>query len=125
MPMTDYFLQGPVPAARDALAAALVANGFEVTPEPSGSWTVTRGSTTATVLLGAFAGRSKQRLVFAVRFFDHQGTPVARFERESGAGAMGGAIGVSRSNSIFTEVSQDVTRRLTEAGVLAHVVAGA
>jgi predicted ATPase len=120
MPSADYFLQGAPGVARAALHAALTEHGFTVTSEPNGSWTVARGSTAMTVAFGALAGRSRQRLVYQVQFFDHQGTPVARFFREQGAGVMGGALGVSRSNDVFAEVSQAVAARLEQQGLLAH-----
>jgi hypothetical protein len=125
VPSIDYFLAGQPDAARAALVAALEEHGFEVTTNPNGSWSVARGSAALTALVGAFAGRSKQRLVYAVQHFDHQGTPVARFFRESGAGVMGGAIGVGRSDDVFREVSEAVAARLHAQGHLAHLVRGA
>ncbi|WP_454051674.1 hypothetical protein [Cellulomonas sp. Marseille-Q8402] len=125
MASADYFLSGHPDAARAALAAALVEHGFTVETEPSGVWTVARGSVTATALLGALAGRRNQRLVYSVQFFDHQGTAVARFSRESGAGVMGGAFGLQRSESVFAEVSEAVAARLHAQGHLAQLVRGA
>jgi hypothetical protein len=118
----DYFLTGSPEAARTALAAALAEHGFTVTTEPNGTWTVARGSVAATALLGALAGRKSQRLVYAVQFFDHQGAPVARFFRESGAGGMGGAFGLQRSESVFAEVSEAVAARLAQQGLLVNGV---
>ncbi|GIG36916.1 hypothetical protein [Cellulomonas pakistanensis] len=125
MASADYFLSGHPDAARAALAEALGEHGFAVSTGPDGSWEVTRGSATATALLGALAGRKNQRLVYTVRFFDHQGTPVARFARDSGAGAMGGAFGVQRSENVFAEVSEAVAARLHARGHLAHLLRGA
>jgi hypothetical protein len=121
----DYFLTGNPDAARAALHAALTEHGFTVTPEPNGSWTVARGSVAATAVLGALAGRKNQRLVYTVQFFDHQGAPVARFARDSGAGVMGGAFGVQRSESVFAEVSEAVAGRLHAQGHLGHLLRGA
>ncbi len=125
MPSVDYFLTGQPDAARAALAAALQEHGFEVTTNPDGTWAVARGNATLTAFVGALAGRSKQRLVYAMHFFDHQGTLVARFFRESGAGVLGGAVGLARSNSVFTEVSEAVAARLQGQGLLGHLVRGA
>jgi hypothetical protein len=118
----DYFLAGDHEAARAVLAAALEEQGFSVTPEVTGVWTVARGNATATALLGAFAGRNKQRLVYAVEFFSHDGALVARLRRDSGAGAMGGVIGVARSNDVFAEVDRAVHIRLAEAGILMNAI---
>lgn len=125
MASADYFLSGHPDAARAALAEALAEHGFGVTPRADGSWEVARGSATATALLGVLAGRKNQRLVYDVRFFDHQGAPVARFARDSGAGAMGGAFGVQRSENVFAEVSEAVAARLHARGHLAHLYRGA
>jgi hypothetical protein len=121
----DYFLTGDPDSARAELAGVLHEHGFTVTPRPDGSWEVARGSATATALLGVLAGRKNQRLVYGVQFFDHQGTPVARFARDSGAGAMGGAFGVQRSENVFAEVSEAVAARLHARGHLVHLYRGA
>lgn len=125
MASADYFLSGDPDAARAELAGVLGDHGFAVTHRPDGSWEVARGSTTATALFGALAGRKHQRLVYAVRFFDHQGVAVARFARESGAGVMGGAFGVRRSESVFAEVSEAIAARLHARGQLTHLLRGA
>lgn len=126
MPSIDYFLLGHPETTKQALAAALAEHGFAIEAQlPNGGWTVARGSKGMTVAFGALAGRNKQRLEYTVHFFDHQGQLVARFFRDSGAGAMGGAIGVSRSNDVFAEVSQAVHHRLAQQGLLSGAVQGA
>ncbi|WP_175494361.1 hypothetical protein [Herbiconiux ginsengi] len=47
---------------------------------------------------------------------------VARLHRPSGTGAMGGAGGVSRSNSVLLELDQAVGTPLAAAGVLQNAV---
>ncbi|HEY0186751.1 MAG TPA: hypothetical protein VGC67_04620 [Cellulomonas sp.] len=125
MASADYFLQGSPDDARAALSAALAEHGFTVTSQTPTGWVVARGSRAMTLWLGALAGRSRQRLEYRVDFFDHEGAPVARFGRDSGAGVLGGAIGIARSNSVFTEVSDAVAARLTQQGLLAQLVRGA
>ncbi|MCU1482361.1 MAG: hypothetical protein JWQ19_3147 [Subtercola sp.] len=122
MAAVDYFITGDHDAARNAIAAALRAQGFEVATSPVGGWSVTRGSTSATVWLGAFAGKSNQRLEYSMQFFEYEGQLVARLNRESGAGALGGVIGVSRSAEVFTELDQAVGSELTRLLILANVV---
>ncbi|HEY0216370.1 MAG TPA: hypothetical protein VGC57_08260 [Cellulomonas sp.] len=125
MASADYFLQGPPEAAREAFAAALAEHGFTVAAQTPTGWTVARGSKAMTFWLGAWAGRTRQRLEYRVEFFDHQGAQVARFGRDGGAGVMGGAVGISRSNSVFAEVSQAVADRLASQGLLAQLIRGA
>ncbi|GGF14564.1 hypothetical protein [Subtercola lobariae] len=121
MTAVDYFITGDHDSARNVLAAALRSQGFEVATSPLGGWSVTRGSVSATVWLGAFAGKSNQRLEYQMQFFDYEGQLVARLNRTNGAGAMGGVIGVSRSADVFTELDQAVGSELTRLGLLANV----
>jgi hypothetical protein len=125
VPSADYFLQGSPEAARQAFAAALAEHGFTVDSTTPSGWLVARGSKAATFWLGAWAGRKRQRLEYRVDFFDHQGTPVARFGRDGGAGVMGGAVGIARSNNVFGEVSEAVAARLHGQGLLVNLVRGA
>lgn len=122
MPSIDYFLAGAPDAARAILAEALADEGFDVTPKSADLWEVARGSQALTMVLGGLAGRKNQRLTYSVRFVEHEGAVVARFVREAGAGVMGGAMGVARSNSVFAEVSEIVATRLRAAGHLERLV---
>jgi hypothetical protein len=121
MATVDYFLTGDHDAARHQLATALHEQGFTVTTQRSGQWSVERGSKTKTFWLGAFAGK-QQHLVFTVDFMEHGGALVARVQRPTGQGAMAGAVGVARSNKAFSEADQAIGTRLTQAGILADVV---
>ncbi|RFA15298.1 hypothetical protein B7R21_04565 [Subtercola boreus] len=122
MSTVDYFIAGDHDAARQVLADALRSQGFEVATSPLGGWDVTRGSATTTVLLGAFAGREKQRLEYRLEFFEQNGELIARLGRSSGAGILGGAIGVARSADVFTELDQAVGTALTNARILTNAV---
>ncbi|MCB7135626.1 hypothetical protein [Cellulosimicrobium marinum] len=121
MATVDYFLSGDHDAARHELAAALHDQGFAIATGADGRWTVSRGSKTRTFWLGAFAGKH-QHMEFTVTFMQHGDSLVARVQRDTGHGAMAGAVGVSRSNTVFAEVDQAVGTRLTQAGILADVV---
>ncbi|RFA22702.1 hypothetical protein [Subtercola boreus] len=122
MSAVDYFITGDHDAARAVLAAALRSQGFEVSTSAIGGWDVTRGNATTTMLLGAFAGRDRQRLEYRMEFFDLEGQLVARLGRSSGAGALGGVIGVSRSAEVFTELDQAVGTALTTRGILTNAI---
>lgn len=119
MAFVDFFLTGPHDAGKALLRDALARQGFALEAQlPNGGWTVGRGSKAKTFWLGALAGKASQRLTFTVRFFEHQGTLVARLERESGSGMMAGAVGVARSNDIFEQTVGAVGHQLHHAGVL-------
>ncbi|PPF87884.1 hypothetical protein C5B96_03250 [Subtercola sp. Z020] len=122
MAAVDYFISGDHDEARSVLAEAMRSLGFELATSPLGGWDVTRGSTSATLWLGAFAGREKQRLDYRMEFFQQEGQLVARLSRISGAGAMGGVVGVSRSAEVFTELDQAVGTALTTHGILANAL---
>lgn len=122
MAAVDYFISGDHDEARSVLAEAMRSLGFELATSPLGGWDVTRGSTSATLWLGAFAGRDKQRLDYRMEFFQQEGQLVARLSRTSGAGAMGGVVGVSRSAEVFTELDQAVGTALTTRGILANAL---
>ncbi|MBD8079627.1 hypothetical protein [Cellulosimicrobium arenosum] len=122
MATVDYFLTGDHDAARHELAAALQEQGFTITPQqPSGQWSVERGSRSKTFWLGAFAGKN-QHLVFTVDFLDAAGALVARVQRATGHGAMAGAVGIARANKAFEEVDVAIGTRLSARGILANVV---
>lgn len=119
MAVVDYFIAGAHDAGKAAFRDALAQQGFAVEAElPNGGWTVGRGSKAKTFWLGAFAGKSAQRLTFTASFFEHQGNLVARIERESGSGMMAGAVGVARSNDIFEETVAGIGQTLHHAGLL-------
>ncbi|WP_142206666.1 hypothetical protein [Subtercola boreus] len=122
MSAVDYFITGDHDASRQVLADALRSQGFELASSPLGGWDVTRGNATTTALLGAFAGREKQRLEYRMEFFEQDGQLIARLGRSSGAGMLGGAIGVARSADVFAELDQAVGTALTNAGTLANAV---
>ncbi|TXK18603.1 hypothetical protein [Homoserinibacter sp. GY 40078] len=113
--IVDFFIAGDHEAGKALVHDILAEHGFAVEAvAPDGSWTIGRGSTTVTVLLGAMAGK-KQRLVYTVSFFSHEGNLVARIAQQSGAGMMGGAIGMSRSRSVLTSLATAMQTRLTES----------
>lgn len=113
----DYIISGDPEQAKAVIQEALASQEFGVEVEPSGRWVVARGSKKATMWLGALAGK-KQRFTFWLYFYDHNGQLLARLMRETGSGAMGGVIGVSRANDVFAEVDQAVGGLLSQRGIL-------
>lgn len=122
MASTDFFITGDHTSAREALSSVLKAEGFEFSLSPTNGWNLSRGSATATALLGAFAGKKKQHLVFSMDFFEHETQLVARLTRDTGGGAMAGAIGVSRSAEAFSQLDQAIGTELTRLGILGNVI---
>ncbi len=113
----DYLISGDHEQAKAVIRDAASSLGFDVEPEPSGRWSIARGSKKLTMFLGALAGKN-QRFVFGMYFYDHEGKLIARLLRETGSGAMGGAIGVGRASNVFAELDQAIGRALSGRGIL-------
>jgi len=119
----DFFLLGDHDAARHLVASALQGQGFTVTATPTGGLLAKRGSTAATVWLGALAGKNFH-VSFVVDFMvDQQGRLVARLNRNMTGGALkGGAIGAAKTNTAFEETANALGGALHQAGVLAESI---
>jgi hypothetical protein len=119
----DFFIGGDHENGKRIVADALRGQGFEVTSEQDGNWLARRGSAAKTFWLGGMAGKGFQ-ITFPVQFFvDQQGYLVVRVSRDMGMGALkGGAIGASKTDTVFVEVCNALGGSLTDAGVLASSV---
>jgi hypothetical protein len=119
----DFFLLGDHGAGRQLVVTALQNDGFAVTSTPTGGLLAKRGSTAATVWLGALAGKNFQ-VSFQVDFMvDQQGRLVARLHRNLTAGALkGGAIGAAKTDTAFQQTANAIAAALHQAGVLADSI---
>lgn len=108
----------PLDQARDAVASALVEQGFTVQPTASGSLDVSRGSLGTTIVAGAFAGQDMH-----VRFDVHlseiaEGT-LAAFEHSTAGGFFkGGAVGAVKAGDVVREAAHLSGLRLAQQGLL-------
>lgn len=119
----DFFLLGDHEAAKHTVASALQREGFAVTTTPAGGLLAKRGSTAATVWLGAMAGKNFH-VSFTVDFMvDQQGRLVARLNRNMAGGALkGGVIGAAKTDTAFQETANAIAAAAHQAGVLAESV---
>jgi hypothetical protein len=117
---SDFFITGDHEAGKALVASALQSQGFTVTSTPKGGLLAKRGSTAATIWLGAMAGKNFQ-VTFNVEFFvDAEGKLVARLTRDMASGALkGGAIGASKTNTAFVETAGAIGAALTNSGAFA------
>jgi hypothetical protein len=114
----DFHIPSPVDAARDAVAHALRAQGFEIEASPNGSLIAQRGSFGLTMVIGALAG-AKMHMRFDVQFFQNGAETVARLNRSLAGGALkGGAIGASKTADAFQDAAHQLGKRLHEQGIL-------
>jgi hypothetical protein len=89
----------------------------------NGYTTATRGSMSKTLLLGAMAGKNF-RIVFPVEYYSGPaGELIVRLSRNLGGGALGGALGVNKTNNVFIETVEKVGASLTAKGLLLSTVA--
>ncbi|WP_025155608.1 hypothetical protein [Leifsonia aquatica] len=119
----DFFLLGDHEAAKQLVISALASEGFTVTTTPNGGLLAKRGSTAATIWLGAMAGKNFQ-MTFMVDFMvDPQGRLVARLNRNMTGGALkGGAIGAAKTDTAFQQTANAIAAVLHPAGILADSV---
>lgn len=114
----DFHIPTSIDAARDAVAHALTAQGFQVETSPNGSLIAQRGSFGLTMVVGALAG-AKMHMRFDVQFFQNGGEAVARLNRSLAGGALkGGAIGASKTADAFQDAANQLGKNLHERGLL-------
>lgn len=119
----DFFTLGDHDAARRLTVEALNSQGFTVTTTPAGGLLAKRGSTAATVWLGALAGKNFQVTLLVDFMVDHEGRLVVRLNRNMAGGAMkGGAIGAAKTDTAFQETANAIGAALHSAGALATSV---
>jgi hypothetical protein len=115
----DFFIAGDHHAARSMVCQALEGLGYTISPTRGDGILADRGSTAATVLWGAMAGK-KFRVSFPVDFMvDQRGLLVARLNRSLMGGALkGGAIGAAKTNSAFQDAADAIGVAVNRAGLL-------
>lgn len=113
----EFDVSGDQAAAKAVVHTAVAGQGFAL--EPTGDWsaTLTRGSSTKSLLLGALAGKDFY-LKFGLDFSEADGHLVARLSRDVASSAIrGGVIGASRASDAFQQLADAVGSALTQAGI--------
>ncbi|MEA5002219.1 MAG: hypothetical protein VB081_01830 [Christensenella sp.] len=112
------FLVGGDPAtARNTVYAALENQGFTLTHIDDWSADAERGSSGASVLLGAFAGKKGRHVKLRVTCESApEGTVITLTQGTSGVS--GGLIGVSQASSLYSDIYNAVGLTFQNAGVL-------
>jgi len=112
-----YVVGGDPSMARDTVYAALANQGFTLTQTDAWSADAERGSSGASVALGAFAGKKGRHVKLRVTCSSGpEGVIITLLQGTSGAS--GGLIGVSQANSIYSEIYNAVGAAFQNAGVL-------
>ncbi|MDF2667636.1 MAG: hypothetical protein K0R81_3486 [Microbacterium sp.] len=112
----------PAAPARDAVASALVEQGFTVQPTATGSLDVSRGSLGTTLIAGAFAGQD-MHVRFDVHVKDAPDGSVVEFVHSAAGGFFkGGAIGAVKAGDVVREAAHRTGVRLAEQGLVQGAV---
>jgi len=104
--------------ARDTVYSILGNLGFAVTQQDSWSARAERGSKGASIVLGAFAGKSGRHVILDVTFVT---TPEGYLEAtftEQTSGMSGGLIGMNQAKKIYAEIYDSVGMTLQNSGML-------
>ena len=119
----DINFSGDPQAVKDLVARVLGEQGFATRGTPDGGLTAKRGSTGLTLLLGGLAGKNLQ-MTFSVEFLGAaDGGLIARVSRSVAAGALkGGALGASRTNTVFGETINAIAAAASAAGSYVNAV---
>ena len=117
----SFTVIGDAATARNTVAAALEARRFRLTWDDDWTATAERGNKVANALAGAAAQYMKV-LVTLHRGDDPEHT-VIRVEKGS-SGAMGGAIGVSRTTKNLLTLRDQLAETFSAAGVLVGTAEG-
>jgi hypothetical protein len=99
----DIHTTAAPPAARDAALHAFAAHDFTVSPTSEYAAVVERGSKSATVWLGALAGKGKQHVRYEVSVFaSPEGGSIVRMVSTT-SGVAAGIVGMSRERKLYQE----------------------
>ena len=112
------FVVGGDPAmARNTVYAALESQGFTMTHIDDWSADAERGSSGASVLLGAFAGKKGRHVKLRVSCQSApEGTVITLMQGTSGVS--GGLIGMNQASSLYSDIYNAVGLTFQNAGVL-------
>lgn len=113
-----FAVSGDPVRARDTVFFALQNQGFTVTRTDEWTARAERGSKGASIMLGAFAGKSGRHVILDIFISaDAQGNYVITLQQGT-SGWSGGVIGSNQADSIYSEIYNTVGQTFQQAGVL-------
>ena len=112
-----FVVNGDAARARETVYAALVSQGFTLTPIDDWSANAERGSSVASAMLGALAGKKGRRVKLRVTCQSvPEGSIITLTQGTSGMS--GGLIGMSQAKAIYSDIYNAVGAAFQNAGVL-------
>ncbi len=117
MPGISFYIKTDYDSAKNMAEATLASHGFTLEYIDPYNCTAERGSKTATMLAGAFAGKKNQHLVLSLNYsaWDQGGQVFNICTANTGMAA--GVIGVSRLQDAFTDITNTLRNDFTQNGV--------
>ena len=113
-----FVVSGDPVRARETVLSALQNQGFAVTRTAEWAARAERGSKGASIMLGAFAGKSGRHVILDIFLSaDAQGNFVITLQQGT-SGWSGGIIGSGQADSIYSDIYNAVGLTFQQAGVL-------
>jgi hypothetical protein len=117
----DFTLSGDHGQAQQLVLGALAGIGHQAELRPDGTFSITRGSGTATFWLGAMSGKNFHTR-YTLVFHPSEAGMIATFTRAGSLGAIkGGAIGHAKTTNTFNEAARAIDAATRGAGILVSV----
>jgi len=115
-----FMTTGDYLVARDVVYTTLQNQGFTI--EVTGDWSARaeRGSQGASILLGAFSGKSGRHLILDIASTSEASGNVVIALTAATSGMSGGLIGMSQAKKAYKETYDAVGTALQAAGVLVN-----
>jgi len=113
----QFIVSGNSVEARDLVLSVFHQNHWSVTLKSDWEATAEHGSKAASILVGAFAGKSGRHVILNISIsVDTYGYTVITLITGT-SGASGGAIGVSQANNIYKKMYENIGVALSSAGI--------
>ena len=112
-----FVVSGDPAMARNTVYTTLENQGFTVTPIDDWSADAERGSSGASIMLGAFAGKKGRHVKLQITCqTSPEGVVITLVQGTSGVS--GGLIGVSQASALYSDIYGTVGTAFQNAGVL-------
>jgi hypothetical protein len=114
----QFVITGDPAAARDAVYQSLRDQGFTVTPNGDWAALAERGSKGASLVLGAFAGKSGRHVKLDITSAQDGAGNLVVSLLQGTSGISGGLIGKSQADQIYRDVYNTIGSSFQQSGAL-------
>lgn len=116
-----FIVNLPVDQARSLISQIFTQDGWKAEPTPTGGLALSKGKMGLSIAVGSLAGKNfylSQSVDFAT---GPQGETVVVYRSSTGSAIIGGAVGVSKSNTAHAFYSHAISQTLEASGALLAV----